>query len=130
MAKLKNTALTAKQIQDKVVRSIQASGKTIVDNYLKDMLFKQVDSSGDRFPKKTETTKKIYRAKGWNEDQWLIRTGEATKLNYTNTQAGLAVRPNDPEDVLQYVSHSDTWFTLNNQVKADIVEQVKKDLNK
>ena len=130
MAKLKNANNTARVIQQKAVRSIQYNCQPLVDQYLKNILASQVDANGQRFPEKKESTKKQYRYKGWNTEQWLIRTGEATKVNYRNIPEGFKATPADPEDILQYVSRAEDWFTLNTDIKNSIVEQIKKDLKR
>jgi len=92
------------------------------------MLVTQLDANGTRFPSKKDSTRKIYRAHGWNENQWLIRTGQATVVRYTNTPKGFRAEPTDPEDILKYVARSDDWFILNQRIQQDIIEQIKKDL--
>lgn len=128
MAKLKNTQNVSRDISRKVIQSIQTNCKPLVDIYLKDILSTQVDAEGKRFPDKKESTKKQYRRNGWNEDQWLIRTGKATVVKYRNILNGLEARPTDPEDILGYVERSESWFTLNESIRNQIIEQVKKDL--
>jgi len=128
MAKLRNTENINRTIQQKVVRSIQYNCRPLVDKYLKEILATQVDATGNRFPEKKESTKKQYRYKGWNTEQWLIRTGAATKVNYRNVPEGFRATPADPEDILQYVDRADDWFTLNDTINKQIIEQIKKDL--
>lgn len=130
MAKLKNTQTVNSSIKQKAVQSIRTNVKPMVVRYLNDMLSTQVNAEGNRFPEKKESTKKQYRYKGWNEDQWLIRTGESTVVKARNIQSGISLRPEDPNKILQYVKQSDLWFTLNETIRLQIVEQIKKDLER
>lgn len=130
MAKLKNFNTISNDVRIATVNSIQTACKQLVDVYLKNILSAQVDADGQRFPEKKESTKKQYRYKGWNTEQWLIRTGESTKVVYRNIPNGFEARPEDQEDILQYVKRVENWFTLNESIRNKIIEQIKKDLKR
>ena len=130
MDKLKWFNTVNSDVKNKVVNSIQINCRPLVDLYLKNILATQVDAGGQRFPEKKESTKRQYRYKGYNTEQWLIRTGQATQVKYRNIPSGFEARPEDPDDILQYVKRAEDWFTLNESIRKEILEQIKTDLKR
>lgn len=129
MAKLSGMNTAYRVVSNKIVSSIQNTVKKLVKSYLNDQLQYGVDSKGDRFPEKKESTKKQYAAKGYDMSHWLIRTGKSTQLNFKNTLTGFIVTPQGA-NILKNVYRADDWFTLNDDVKEKIMNQIMKDLKK
>ncbi len=128
MAKFKNFENTQRNINKTVIATIKQDVKPIVKKYLEDLIDKKVDANKKQFPKKKASTIKQYKKHGWNTKNWLKRSGEATKLVFKNLKNGLSVKPADPDDILQYVQQSDTWFLLNKEINDKIIKKIKEDL--
>lgn len=128
MVTLKNFNESHNRINKTIINSLHDNCKRVIEEYLENQLLTQVNSEGERFPQKKESTKKSYLKKGYDTEHWLVRTGKSTRLVFKNTLKGFTVKPLDPNRILNNVADSKSWFTLNNQVTQKIISQIKKDL--
>lgn len=122
---------TADTIQDVLEKSIRTKVRDFVEEYLKQQLRDQVDSSGKQFPEKKEATKKEYRKHNWNTEDYLIRTGESTKLKYKRTKDGFTFEPKNPDILKKFVGDGKIdWMSLNDKAIDDITDILLKELKR
>lgn len=118
------------KIADKVVKDvIKKESLLIVKKQLEDTLFNNRTADNNVQPTKAPSTKKIYAKEGWDQNNWLVRTGESTKLIATYSSNSIEIVPKG-QSLLQsklYDTASD-WFKISEETKDKIFNKIKEGL--
>jgi hypothetical protein len=136
MPKLKNFDKVHKWAETETEKAIRGKAKDYVINELKKMLSRQVNAFGEKLPEKKESTKKSYKYKGFNTDDWFIATGRSTsRILSKNIPFGVKIYPIG-KDILKYVGkkqsnkkgYAERWFSLNDNMIKKIIDIINKEL--
>jgi hypothetical protein len=116
-----------KQLSASIRETIRIDVSRFLKDHFADTLSSNVDEDGNRFPEKTESTKKSYSKNNWDTEHWLVRTGESTKIKAKINSDGITVSPAGKE-ILKKIKGAAGWFTLSDQTKNKIMEIIRRKL--
>lgn len=126
MAKLSGMKTYENNVKRTIVSVIQKEGETIILNQLDNQLTSQVDADKKKLPEKKASTKKQYRYKGWNTEQWLVRTGKSTQLKSKKIKDGIRVYPVDKDGVLKnYVARANDFYKISDNSINLLMNKIK-----
>lgn len=115
-------------------KSVKETLKKEVADYVvaksKEELRSQVGSNGEKMPEKAEFTKREYTKYGWNTEDFLIRTGESTRLKVKKTQTGIEVIPQNPKILSYNIPSRVDWMSINKKDIDKIIDILSKQLKK
>ena len=105
----------------RTIRVIQLELAPEAKRSLDRLLLENRQANTKPMPEKLEATKKAYKRKGYNTENFLVRTGASTRILIKRVKTGATLRPAKPE-ILQYhdvnaggsfPTQRVDWFRLN-----------------
>jgi len=130
MIVLKNFSELKNTIAKIAVDAIQEQTQEFKNQLNSDLLNNQA-ADGTQAPSKKESTKKAYRPHGWDEEHWLVRTGNSTKFRMEKTTNGIQIRlPDWSDNPLKYHEYTEHWFQLSEDSKRRVVEALVQKLGR
>lgn len=132
MASVKGFDRAVKVVTESVDRAMRTTVKDYVIKHAQFRLKMQRDKTGEQMPEKAESTKRQYRRKGWNTEDFLVRTGKSTVMDYEWLNHVLTVYPRG-QTILGYnVEKRTKWVDptddLMNGVNLLISEEIARAL--
>lgn len=93
MATLKGFDRAEKAITGAVDKAMRTTVKDYVIARAKFQLKMQIDKRGEQMPDKAESTKRAYRRKGYDTENFLVASGKSTEMMYEWLNHVLTVYP-------------------------------------
>ncbi len=139
MATLTGMDRSERAITQAIKRTLSGPVKKFIMSDLNYTLRSQTEKSGKKFPKKADSTIKAYKAQGYNTKDFLVRTGESTRLQaQVDEYAGkiqLMITPIGHEVLSFNVPSRVDWFGEITNAERDVImnilnEEVARELAK
>lgn len=137
MATLTGMDRAERAMHNAIRNALAGRVKTFIMSDLNYTLKSQTEKSGKKFPKKADSTIKAYKSQGYNTKDFLIRTGESTRLTSAiNQRAGtieLVITPIGHEVLSYNVPSRVDWFGEMTTAQRDVIlnilnEEIKRNL--
>jgi len=74
-------------------KTIRTRIRGFLEQYATENIVAQTGADGKPFPRKADSTIEQYRRRGWNTEQFLIRTGQSVKLTFSQTATSVRMVP-------------------------------------
>lgn len=128
MATLTGMDRADKAIHRALRKALAGRVKKFLMNDIRQRLDSQTQPDGSKFPKKAESTKRAYRAKGWNTEKFLVATGESSRLQANVDQEGstiqLMITPIGHEILSYNVPSRVRWFPEVTPGMRDVIMNI------
>ena len=137
MATLTGMDRSERAITQAIKSALSGPVKKFIMNDLNFTLKSQTEKSGKKFPKKAESTIKAYKAQGYNTKDFLVRTGESTRLKAEvdeyEGKIQLMITPIGHEVLSYHVPSRVDWFGEITNAERDVImnilnEEIKRNL--
>lgn len=137
MATLTGMDRAERAITQAIRKALSGPVKKFIMNDLNFTLKSQTEKSGKKFPKKADSTIKAYKSQGYNTKDFLVRTGESTRLQaQVDTHEGkiqLMITPIGHEVLSYNVPSRVDWFGEITQAESEVIinilnEEIKRSL--
>lgn len=137
MATLTGIDRAERAINSAIRKALSGPVKKFIMNDLNFTLKSQVQKDGKAFPKKAESTIKAYKAQGYNTKDFLVRTGESTRLQAQvdeyEGKIQLMITPIGHEVLSYNVPSRVDWFGEITNAERDVIlnilnEEIKRNL--
>jgi hypothetical protein len=114
---------------DIVIKGIRSAGKPVAIQEVNKNLQEQHNVDGSAFPTKSESTKREYTKHGYNTNEYLVRTGQSTKLEVEDTPTGFVIKPFG-QKILSYHSKYANFVYFDENAKIQIINTISQELRK
>lgn len=119
-----------KTVSKAVKDTFKLDAIAVVRKQLNDSLHNNRDAEGKQQPEKKPRTKQLYAKEGWDQNNWLVRTGQSTELEATITGNGIRIQPKGV-DILSKPGlreYAENWFTLNEDTQQELLNKINERL--
>lgn len=103
--------------------------KLLIENQVVNDLNSNRKANGSEQPKKKDSTKTAYAKDGYDTENWLIRSGDSTKLKWKIGKYSITVQPKGQEILGYHIDDAKDWFKLSDDTIKKIMSIIKKKFN-